>query len=89
MVSDFCKEIANFCLASPQHGRNVKLEKLHCKSLVPFQEPPDGSKRTLETNSDTFLGQFFVTNTFSFMDHSKKNAWFDEKMLFFSILGQL
>ena len=32
MVSDFCKKIANFCLTSPQHGRNVKLKKLHCKS---------------------------------------------------------
>ena len=151
MVSDFCKEIANFCMASPQHGRNVKLKKLHCKSpshsyfqkrafshqtkhflgtvhkrkcvwktapekclslslesiwscqeasekewdlkiqlnhlnvseyhlnfevlsLFMFQKPPDGSKRTLETNSDTFLGQFFVTNTFSFMDHTQKNA---------------
>ena len=32
MASDFCKEIANFCMASPQHRRNVKLKKLHCKS---------------------------------------------------------
>ena len=32
MVSDFCKKIANFCMTSPQHGRNVKLKKLPCKS---------------------------------------------------------